>query len=170
MTDTVSDRLMRGAQVLRARADNLAQAYRSDMSIRDVGADALADFAEAVVEALAASPQGEGSSGDPAPIKPSGDTGELRKKILNALYCPDISWGTTNLKADAILDLIQSERAGPRVSILSTKFVGDNANGQPIFEGGADGVTNITLHGWTCFGPDEAGQKALAGFQSERAG
>ena len=71
--------------------------------------------------------------------------------------------------ADAILDLIQSERAGPRVSILSTKFVGDNTNGQPIFEGGADGVTNITLHGWTCFGPDEAGQKALAGFQSERA-
>lgn len=30
----------------------------------------------------------------------------------NALYCPDISWGTANLKADEILDLIQSEMAG----------------------------------------------------------
>lgn len=124
---------------------------------------------------LAASPQGESSSAHPAPIKPSGDTGELRERVAQIIeaaierHNPGNSLRHTIDDADAILDLIQSERAGPRVSILSTKFVGDNTNGQPIFEGGADGVTNITLHGWTCFGPDEAGQKALAGFQSERA-
>lgn len=132
---------------------------------------------------LAASPQGEGSLADATPIKPSADTGELRERVASVVHgairdfeddqTPD--WKTAKINAvgkatDEILALIQSERAGPRVSILSTKFFGDNANGQPIFEGGADGVTNITLHGWTCFGPDEAGQKALAGFQLERAG
>jgi hypothetical protein len=53
-----------------------------------------------------------GSEANPAPIKPSADTGELREKIVTALYCPDISWGTANRKADEILDIIQSERAG----------------------------------------------------------
>lgn len=47
---------------------------------------------------LAASPQGEGSSGDPAPIKPSGDTGELRERVarLNVL--------TEARRDDALLD------------------------------------------------------------------
>lgn len=112
-------------------------------------------------------------SAHPAPIKPSADTGELREKVAREIrdwpFPINQHEGCLEL-ADAILDLIQSERRGPRVSILSTKFYGDNANGQPVFSGHADGVTNITLHGWTCFGPDEAGQKALAGFQSERAG
>lgn len=64
---------------------------------------------------LAASPQGEGLSGDPAPIKPSGDTGELRERVaLEIRNWPfDISRieGCLEL-ADAILDLIQSKRAG----------------------------------------------------------
>jgi hypothetical protein len=79
---------------------------------------------------LAASPQGEGSSADPAPIKPSADTGELRERVA------ELAWrfrGNERLGgpwypsakptdspamsdcfgfADAILDLIQSERAG----------------------------------------------------------
>lgn len=60
MTDKVRDRLLHGATVLRARAARIARAYSPDMSIRDGDADALASFAEAVVEALAASPQGGG--------------------------------------------------------------------------------------------------------------
>ena len=91
---------------------------------------ALADLAKLDGETmdLAASPQGEGSSGDPAPIKPSVDTGELRERV--ARIVDPISWealdvygqdkaafiGLTNdgslTKAEAILDLIQSERAG----------------------------------------------------------
>ena len=59
---------------------------------------------------LAASPQGEGSSGDPAPIKPSGDTGELRDRVARVIHPKP--WSEDYELADAILDLIQSERAG----------------------------------------------------------
>lgn len=55
----------------------------------------------------------------PAPIKPSGDTGELRERVLAQL---DRAWLAGNAArwscwerdeaADAILDLIQSERVG----------------------------------------------------------
>lgn len=112
----------------------------------------------------------------PAPIKPSADIGELRERVAQIIgeavnrRAPGQIVFSTLEDADAILDLIQSERAEPRVSILDTFFRGNNANGQPVFSGHADGVTNITLHGWTCFGPDEEGQRALTGFQSERAG
>ena len=191
MTDIVRDRLLHGATVLRARAARIARAYSPDMSIRDGDADALASFAEAVVEALAASPQGEGSSAEapmeavawlekvaeargwiedaecsrgcsswrpdvhhrthcdcgredalqalavseptpsahPAPIKPSGDTGELRERVARIVDPAgfDDRWDVPGLrheasldervdealaKADAILDLIQSEMAG----------------------------------------------------------
>ena len=67
---------------------------------------------------LAASPQGQGSSAHPAPIKPSGDTGELRKRVaqiigeaVNRRALGQIVFSTLE-DADAILDLIQSERAG----------------------------------------------------------
>ena len=83
---------------------------------------------------LAASPQGEGSSGDPAPIKPSGDTGELRKRVAKIVDPAgfDDRWDVPGLrheasldervdealaKADAILDLIQkatTPKAGER--------------------------------------------------------
>ena len=43
----------------------------------------------------------------PAPM----EAGALREKIVNALYCPDISWGTANAKADAILALIATQPA-----------------------------------------------------------
>lgn len=115
-------------------------------------------------------------SAHPAPIKPSGDTGELRKRVAQIIgeavnrRAPGQIVFSTLEDADTILDLIQSERAEPRVSILDTFFHGNNANGQPVFSGHADGIMNITLHGWTCFGPDEAGQRVLAGFQTERAG
>ena len=86
--------------------------------------------AAAYIAMLAASPQGEGSSADLAPIKPSADTGELRERMA------EIAWrfrGNERLGgpwypnakptdspamrdcfafADAILDLIQSETAG----------------------------------------------------------
>ena len=97
----------------------------------------------------------------PAPIKPSADTGELRERVaasIGSAWAHGTHGKPFDVKAetDAILDLIQSKRAG------------NNANGLPIFGGHADGITNITLLGWTCFGPDEEGQRALAGFQSER--
>lgn len=55
-------------------------------------------------------------SAHPAPIKPSGDTGELREKMKRAIWTQlpqeDANMGTSGRIADAILDLIQSERAG----------------------------------------------------------
>ena len=66
----------------------------------------------------AASPQGEGSSADPAPIKPSGDTGDLRKRVAQIIeaaierHNPGNSLRHTIDDADAILDLIQSEKVG----------------------------------------------------------
>ena len=80
---------------------------------------------------VAASPQGEGSSADPAPIKPSGDTRELRERVARKVCCivrtwqgfkgapkytldmeVENAWDDWLTEADAILDLIQSERAG----------------------------------------------------------
>ena len=67
---------------------------------------------------LAASPQGEGSSADAAPIKPSADTGELRERVAQIIgeavnrRAPGQIVFSTLEDADAILDLIQSERAG----------------------------------------------------------
>ena len=54
----------------------------------------------------------------PAPIKPSGDTGELRERVAQIIeaaierHNPELSFRHTIDDADAILDLIQSERAG----------------------------------------------------------
>lgn len=77
---------------------------------------------------LAASPQGEGSSTDPAPIKPSGDTGELRERLIVAFLAgatqgilSTVRVGETTDEMSERLgveahkyadDLIQSERAG----------------------------------------------------------
>lgn len=90
-------------------------------------ADCKSSDAAAIYRAmLAAFPQGEGSSTDPAPIKPSGDTGELRGEVngLLARYFPEIlidqngsAYGVSFVVREqraaltgAILDLIQSER------------------------------------------------------------
>ena len=55
-------------------------------------------------------------SAHPAPIKPSVDTGELREKMKRAIWTQlpqeDANMGTSGRIADAILGLIQSERAG----------------------------------------------------------
>lgn len=55
-------------------------------------------------------------SAHPAPIRPSGDTGELRERMKRAIWTQlpqeDANMGTSGRIADAILDLIQSERAG----------------------------------------------------------
>ena len=55
----------------------------------------------------------------PAPIKPSGDTGELREKMKRAIWTQlpqeDANMGTSGRIADAILGLIQSERAGSSI-------------------------------------------------------
>ena len=176
MTDTVRvsrDAVEEIADDLRAISLELTKKRATSPVSDDIFRKALA--LEAM---LAASPQGEGSSAHPAPIKPSGDTGELRERVAatcRKLLCDEFGLHpdeaadlSAGVFADAILDLIQSERAGPRVSILDTIFHGNNASGLPIFGGHAGGITNITLHGWTCFGPDEDGQRALAGFQSER--
>ena len=53
----------------------------------------------------------------PAPIKPSGDTGELRDRVARVIgdrkgHFVSKPWGEDYELADAILDLIQSERAG----------------------------------------------------------
>lgn len=54
----------------------------------------------------------------PAPIKPSGDTGELRKRVAQIIgeavnrRAPGQIVFSTLEDADAILDLIQSEKAG----------------------------------------------------------
>ena len=66
---------------------------------------------------LAASPQGEGSSADPAPIKPSADTGELRERVaasIGSAWAHGTHGKPFDVKAetDAILDLIRSEREG----------------------------------------------------------
>ena len=81
-------------------------------------ADCKSSDAAAIYRAmLAASPQEEGSSADPTPIKPSADTGELRGEVIAAVVANvHVSDGRTFINgpaiADAILDLIQSERAG----------------------------------------------------------
>ena len=85
------------------------------------------DHAREIWEAmLAASPQGEGSSADPAPIKPSADTGELRERVAKIVDPAgfDDRWDVPGLrheasldervdealaKADAILDLIRKD-------------------------------------------------------------
>ena len=65
---------------------------------------------------VAASPQGEGSSADPAPIKPSGDTRELRERVAQIIgeavnrRAPGQIVFSTLEDAEAILDLIQSEK------------------------------------------------------------
>ena len=87
-----------------------------DAGLRDPETNEMVRVKALELEAmLAASPQGEGSSTGPAPIKPSGDTGELRERVaLEIRNWPfDISRieGCLELAA-AILDLIQSERAG----------------------------------------------------------
>ena len=51
--------------------------------------------------------------------------------------------------------------AEPVVTVLNTTFHGNNLDGEPVIGGGPDGQTRLTLIGWTCFGPDEAGQAAL---------
>jgi hypothetical protein len=51
--------------------------------------------------------------------------------------------------------------AEPVVTVLNTTFHGNNLDGAPVIGGGPDGQTRLTLIGWTCFGPDEAGQAAL---------
>jgi hypothetical protein len=51
--------------------------------------------------------------------------------------------------------------AEPVVTVLNTTFHGNNLDGKPVIGGGPDGQTRLTLIGWTCFGPDEAGQAAL---------
>ena len=81
---------------------------------------ALADLAKLDGETmdLAASPQGEGSSAHPAPIKPSSDTGELRERVTQIIeaaierHNPGNAVRHTLDDADEILNLIQSERAG----------------------------------------------------------
>ena len=96
------------------------------VSAHDIGDDEMSRIWSAM---LAASPQGGGSSADAAPIKPSADTGELRERVA-LIVDPagfDDRWDVPGLrhetslderaddalaKADAILDLIQSERAG----------------------------------------------------------
>jgi hypothetical protein len=61
--------------------------------------------------------------------------------------------------------------SAPQVMILDTIFHGNNLNGTPVFSASSDGKPRVTLLGWTCFGPDEAGQTALATYASriERA-
>lgn len=89
--------------------DALAQEIRRVDGGNTLGAGALA---EALMPFLA-SPQGEGSSGDPAPIKPSADTGELRERVAREIWewpFPIIQHEGCFELADAILDLIQSER------------------------------------------------------------
>lgn len=72
---------------------------------------------------LAASPQGEGSSADPAPIKPSGDTGEQRDRVARIIDPSAFLFSRDELDAkvrhhphdaayalaDAILDLIRKD-------------------------------------------------------------
>lgn len=71
------------------------------------------DHAREIWEAmLAASPQGEGSSTDPAPIKPSGDTGELRERVARVIgdrKGHPKPWSEDYELADAILDLIRKD-------------------------------------------------------------
>ena len=92
------------------------EAFRRDTDptepIADDGGTVWDMFCHEATAMLAASPQGEGSSADAHPPQPDALPGDLREKIVRALYCPDISWGTANRKADAILSLIQSERGG----------------------------------------------------------
>ena len=69
---------------------------------------------------LAASPQREGSSADPAPIKPFADTGELRERVAAVIYdlvLGDEDGDVTGVGAatEAILDLIQSERGSSSI-------------------------------------------------------
>ena len=53
-------------------------------------------------------------------------------------------------------DHVHEPPAAVSITVLNTRFFGDNENGAPVMT-----ERGITLLGWTCFGPDEAGQKAL---------
>ena len=114
-------------------------------------ADCKSSDAAAIYRAmLAASPQGEGSSADPAPIKPSADTGELRERVLEAqewigeaecrrgcsTWRPDVH-GRSRCDCgredalNAILDLIQSERAGSSISQNDQPGLAFSGAGEP---------------------------------------
>jgi hypothetical protein len=56
--------------------------------------------------------------------------------------------------------------AAPRtdVRIMNSFFEGNNLDGSPVVSVTPDGTVCVTLLGWTCFGPDEAGQRALAAY------
>ena len=119
MTDTIEDLLFFKLK------DLITEQSEGEWTDTQIFADAIR-FANALRPMLAASPQGEGLSAHPAPIKPSADTGELRERVADAAYVVlrhgDYKPGTDNgliphgerlvplAIADAILDLIQSER------------------------------------------------------------
>ena len=65
------------------------------------------------------------------------------------------------------------ELTAPRtdIRISGCVFKGNNLDGSPVVSVAPDGTVCVTLLGWTCFGPDAAGFKALADYTSsiERA-
>lgn len=108
MTDTVEDLLFFKLK------DLITEQSEGEWTDTQIFADAIR-FANALRPMLAASPQGEGSSAHPAPIKPSADTGELRERVARVIgdrKGHPKPWSEDYELADAILDLIQSERGG----------------------------------------------------------
>lgn len=111
------ERLNRAVERLRAVESSHHNGITTNWHRNPDGPEA-ADLIERLAAMLAASPQGEGSSADPAPIKPSVDTGELRYRVAQIIgeavnrRAPGQIVFSTLEDADAILDLIQSER-GP---------------------------------------------------------
>lgn len=71
----------------------------------------------------------------PAPIKPSGDTGELRERMKRAIWTQlpqeDANMGTSGRIADAILDLIQSEMAGSPIGQNDQPGLAFSDSGEP---------------------------------------
>ena len=108
MTDTV--------RVPRAWLEAFCRDTDPTEPIADNGGTVWDMFCHEAAAMLAASPQGEGSSADAAPIKPSADTGELRERVAQIIgeavnrRAPGQIVFSTLEDADAILDLIQSEK------------------------------------------------------------
>jgi hypothetical protein len=61
----------------------------------------------------------------------------------------------------------------PRTDVRVTDcfFEGNNLDGSPVFSVTPEGTVCVTMHGWTCFGPDDAGRAAFRAYASsiERA-